>query len=158
MPLPYPSDLATYGGKLQNYHPIANPQTDRDDTAVNQALTDVSMMTRMCPRAWAQFTAGAAPALSNHDAMWGKLPPVSAPVVARTGAGIFTITWPVSVIDPLGVTQTINFRFGLASVANSAAKHSVQVVKTSANIATVYTFDAAGAAADISVAVDVLMF
>lgn len=158
MALPSPSDFAAYGGKLKNYTAgIEDPTTDRDAKAVNQALSDLAMMTRMCPRAWCQFNASNAPTIVSHDAVWGNAT-LLAPTVARTSAGVFTLTWPASIIDHLGETRSVSFRWGDSNVSDSTAKHSVQVKRTSANVATVYTYDAAGAAADISVPVDVVMY
>ena len=157
MALPSPTDFAAYGGALINHHPIANPQTDRDAKAVNSALSDLAMMTRMCPRAWCQFNASNAPSVVDHDATWGKVTPVVAPTVSRTSAGIFVLTWPASVIDNLGEIRAVNFRWGSGSVADSTAKRPPQVKRTSANVATVYTYDAAGTAADINALVDVEM-
>lgn len=116
MALPSPTDFAAYGGKLKNYTAgIEDPTTDRDAKEVNQALSDLAMMTRMCPRAWCQFNASNAPSIVSHDAVWGNAT-LLAPTVARTSAGVFTLTWPATVLDPLGEARSVNFRWGDGNV------------------------------------------
>ena len=71
-----------------------------------------------------------------------------APVVARTAAGVYTITWAATYADELGVSHTVNLRYGHAHpVDNNNAMTWGKVAITSANVATLRTFDAAAAVA-----------
>lgn len=149
MTLPEIDDLATFGGELNNYSPVVDPTTDRDAAAMNIALADVAGMTQTCVRAWAAFVGHGAtptdPASNIHGAVWGNTAPVK-PTPARTGSGVYTVTWPSSVTDELGESHTVNLRRGWAQVEGATAYHAQ--VSFSANVATVRVFDMAGAAND----------
>lgn len=151
MTLPDKDTLDTYGGALNDYElGVVDPTTDRGAAAANKAYASTAMMTRTAARCYAAFVTAAttgAMVLSEHDALWGNTSGV-APVLARASTGVFTVTWPTSVTDPLGVAHTLALRRGtLLEVAGATAYH-VQVARTAANIVTVRVFDMAGVAAD----------
>lgn len=150
MTLPDVDDLATLGGTKTNAHPVEDPTTDLDAAQDNKQRCDVAMMTHTAPRAWARFTAAAttgAMVLVAHDAHWGNTAPV-APVLARSSAGIFTLTFPTSVNDELAVAHTTNFRGAWGTSRGGATKYTIDVIPSSANVLTAYVRDAANALAD----------
>ncbi len=121
MTLPAIYTLSTYGGAMANYAPVEDPTTDRDATAANQAYASAAAATHTTPRAWARFTAAAstgAMVLVAHDAVWGTSVP---PTLARTSAGIFTVTWPATITDELGTVQTVALRAATATYEGAVA-------------------------------------
>jgi hypothetical protein len=165
MPLPDISSLDDVGGPKANYAPVTDPTTDEDAVDRNRYVCDVVMMGHTAPRAFVRFVAvnGANPTdpVTNvHDAMWGSSVGVK-PVVARTGEGVWTVTWPETVDDELtaedaslggGEEHTVNIRVAIAQatpVIGGVLKHAVAEV-TSANVVTVYGFLANGTADDIA--------
>jgi len=158
MTLPAIDDISTLGGIKVNFQPVEDATTDLDAAQDNKARADVAMMTHTASRSWAKFVAAAttgAMVLSAHDAVWGNAPGL-APTLARTGTGVFTITWPASVNDELGVTHATSLRAASAVARGSVAYHA-QTSITAANVVTVYVFDMSGAANDaVGVTLDVV--
>jgi hypothetical protein len=109
MTLPAIDDIAAVGGIIHDYRQIPDPTVERTASQENQIAADAIMATRTLTRAFATFSASTTPALVSHDAVWGTGPGV-APVIAHTGTGVFTITWPATVTDALGVVQPMNLR------------------------------------------------
>ncbi len=148
MTLPESDTLSTYGGALANYGiGVVDPTTDRDADDANKAFASTAMMTRTAMRASISFTGVAAtPTVSAFEAVW-KGGTVTSPTPSRTGAGIFTFTWPASVLDELGATHTLNLTSASGYAESSTAYH-VQAVMTSANVVTVYVWDTSWVASD----------
>lgn len=143
--------LATYGGALNNYMPVTDPTTDRDATAANQAYASAAAMTHTSRRCWARFVGSATtPTLqvtAGHDSHWGSASGVK-PTLARTGAGVVTLTWPATVTDELGVVHTLNLRW--AKCCNEDADGFFRAKVTSANVVTVTMSDTTHAASDFA--------
>lgn len=147
MTLPDRDSLATLGGIKRNYYPVEDPTVDVDADQENVAKADIAMMTRVGERAWCSFTTDATtPVLVDHDSQWGSAIGV-APTIARTATGTFTATWPASVVDELSVSHTLNLRSARAGSRSATVAHTVQAVRTAANVVTVYLF-AGGALSD----------
>ena len=104
------SSVDDYGGLLADYDPVVDPTTDREATAMNQALVDTAAMTQTAGRAWCRIVLGSAPALANPNgsgAGWGNsVPPVP---THPAGNGAYVVTWPATVTDALGNTKALNF-------------------------------------------------
>jgi hypothetical protein len=146
--LPNRASIATYGGPLLDYSPESDSSTDRMAAGANPAFGDLAALTRTGIRTWARITllsSGGTPVLVANDEMWNN-GNNSLVVVARTGAGVVTLTYPATVIDEIPATrpgylgfQAINFRGGWAnSRAGTAALYVPMVVPTSANVLTLY--------------------
>jgi hypothetical protein len=112
---------------------------------------DVAMMSRVAAKAIVTMTTAGTgtPTLNAHESQWG----VSvAPTIARTGVGVYTITWPATVTDQLGNTQALNLRFVAAiSPGGAFAGNILQASVTAPNVVTVYQVQMGGgtpAAAD----------
>jgi hypothetical protein len=157
MTFPDTDSLNTYGGELVDYAPVIDPTTDRSAAAMNSALASVAGMTHCAPRAICTFTTHAtSPVLVNSLAAWGDNSFVVAPTIAHSATGTYTITYPTSYTNELGDTQTISLRYAHGQ-AISSTRYGVQCEVTSANVVTVYTFNAAGSANDIA-GVNVVVF
>lgn len=164
MPLPDISSIDDFGGPIANYAAVTDPTTDEDAKFRNRYACDVAMMGHTAPRAFVRFVAvdGGAPtdpATFVHDALWGSALAVK-PVVARTGEGVWTVTWPTTVDDELtaddpslggGVTHSVNIRFAAPfCTAVAGVLKFVTAEVTSPNVVTVRGFLAAGTADDIA--------
>ncbi len=152
MTLPDVDSVDNYGGILANYAPVEDPTTDQDADAMNVMKASVAGVTHTVARAWARFKSGdgfvVAPeftATNSHDANWGSDLSVR-PALARTGVGVYTLTWPSTVTDELGANHSLNLRWVFASLENQAAVVCAEM--TSTTLATIRLFDMAGAAAD----------
>jgi hypothetical protein len=159
MTLPSRDSLATFGGTLGagyvDYSPVLDPTVDMPAAAGNQALSDVAMLTRTAVRAWARFTpAGTGtPVLVSNWALWGTGSGAQ-PAVARSGVGIYTLTWPATVTDDLTVSSAAGY-LGPQTLALLAAEgqtegatfFSVQA-SASANVATLWIFGTGNTLAD----------
>ena len=149
MPLPDTDDYtATFGGSKTNYAPIEDVTTDEDAAVRNAYVADVAMMTATATRGWVRFTASAtAPTLVAHNANWGTGAGV-APTLARTAVGVFTITIPATVTDPLGNTHTVNIRAAWMNSRGGSSFFQGECIPTSANVVTIYIATGAGVASD----------
>lgn len=147
--LPEIDSLATYGGAKQNYSQVENPLTDMDALQWNIAATSMAAATHTVTRGWVRFTTSATvPALIAHDAVWGNGSSVT-PVVARTGAGVFTLTFPTTVTDENLVTHPVNIRGAWGDLRGNTFANAARRDVTSPNVITVYTA-ASGSANDIA--------
>jgi len=154
MTFPAIDALATYGGALANYAPIVDPTTDRDADAANQAYASTAAMTHTATQAWARFvTSATTPTLAvtnSNDAAWGNSTPYQ-PAPTRSTTGIFLLTWPTTIIDELGATHTINFRWAEVSIEGAATMSGfARCVVTAPNVVRVHVFDTTFAAADLA--------
>lgn len=115
MTVPDIDSLNSYGGALNNYAPVEDPTTDRDANAANKAYASTAAMTQTTTRAWARLVCAAstgALALATTNPNDGLWPNINAnlPTLLRNGTGDFTLTWPVTVLDSMGVSHSLNFR------------------------------------------------
>ena len=148
MATPNSSALGDYGMPVGDYLvEVTDPTVDQPAAGAAQQACDTAAMTRTAPRAIVKFTTNGTgvPTLALHEAQWGI---GSVPVVARTGVGVYTITWPVTVVDELGVAQTVNLRFvDWPSIDGVFGTNLATATITSPNVATVYQVSIAGAPA-----------
>jgi hypothetical protein len=166
MTLPDVDSLATLGGALNNLSAVENPLTDRDAGGANQAYADAAAMTHTMIRAWAHITlnGSSTPTLVAHDSVWGNAVGV-APVLAHTGTGVVTVTWPTTVLDEIpngapGYTgaHTINLRAGWGNLRVVATLYETAISITAPNVATLNVYNSGGSLADVGVATDFDVF
>lgn len=156
MPLPDVDDIDTLGGSKTNFSEVEDPTTDLDAEEHNVAINDLAMLTHVSTRAWAKITLAAttgAMTLDDHDAMWGDTVGV-APVQARSSGGVYTLTYPTTVLDELGDSHTLNLRAAWVNV-RSATRQRIQCQVTAANVITIYTYNSSDAATDSTSQIDV---
>lgn len=89
---------------------------------------------------------GAALTLSASAEAWDSTSAVL-PTVARTSAGLYTVTYAASYADETAALITTNLRAAICAAQGTAARYAVASI-ASGRIITVSVFDAAGAAAD----------
>lgn len=164
--------LATYGGPYANYGtgPI-DPTTDIDAGAGNKFMASVSSLTQTREQVYAQIQAAGtgSPTLVAHRELWGNVG-LAIPLVARSGVGTITLTYPASTQDeiPFGAAGytgpiALNLIGGRGQARFSAVPvWSVSVVPTAANVLTIYTYSIANggtvAIADSSLILDIWGF
>lgn len=145
--LPNIADLSSYGGIKANYAPVEDPQTEWDAGDRNRMANDVAMMVPVANKAYVRFTTSATtPTLVDHNAQWGNGPSV-VPVIARTGTGVFTITFPANVNDQLvgdplnsaNSSHALLIRAVHGSVEGNTFANTARFLVTSPNVLTVYT-------------------
>lgn len=148
MTLPDVDDLATLGGVMENYDPVTDPTVELDAGYDNKTRANIAGATQTLDRVFVQFVSAAANPITvqSHNAVWGNTPAV-APTVNRNSAGRYTVTWPTSVTDALGVSHTVGLVGGRGN-AQSGAFFQVQFLKSTSNVAEVYIFNAAGGLVD----------
>lgn len=152
MALPDSATLSdTYGGPYTNADPVQDPTTEVNDDEFNEMLADTAACTRMVERAWVCFfgltyTSGSQSIpVEDHDAVWGASGAVT-PTIVQNPAGTYTITWPATVDDELGVTRTLNIRRPFEPTTIDAALSRAKVSAKTANTLTIKTTNAAGSA------------
>jgi hypothetical protein len=145
MATPNSSALGDYGMPVGDYLvEVTDPTTDQPASGAAQQACDTAAMTRTAPRAIVKFTTNGTgvPTLVLHEAQWGI---GTTPVVARTGVGMFTITWPVTVVDELGVSQSVNLRFtDWPALDGVVGVNLATATVTAPNVVTVYQVNISG--------------
>lgn len=148
--LPDVDSISAYGGAKADYAPVEDASTDLSADEWNLIAANMAGLTQTAPRAWCAFVGNAStptdPGSNVHGAVWGNTAGVK-PVVARTGTGTYTITWPTTVSDPLNVSHTLAIRRGWGQAEGSTFYH-VQVTPTAANVATVHVGTTGGSMSD----------
>lgn len=137
---------------------VANPRTDVSNTEYEAMGVSVAAMSHTGPRAHVYVDAdAAAAAILDHDAVWGDTDGVK-PTLTRSAQGVYLLEWAAS-YDDLNPTvsrrtsHATNIRFAHATIAENQA--ATTAVVCTANTATVYIYDDAGAAQDYDFVVTV---
>lgn len=114
------------------------------------AYWQVSGLSVAAPRAWALVTWDGATAVSLTAAGEAWDPNgASAPTVARTSAGVYTVTYAATYNDETGTAVSTNLLAASVTARGTTARIPTWEIASS-RIITVYLFDAAGSAADAS--------
>jgi hypothetical protein len=152
MTLPNQADPDTYGmpsGGWSDYDPLVDPTTDVASAGGNNFIADVAGMTHTARRCWARFVGGTSPTLAtsnSNGAVWGEGAP---PTPAHSSTGVYTMTFPTTITDAMGVTYPVNLRWAKASVEGSTAYWNPQCT-VSGNVITIYTFNSSASPNDLS--------
>ena len=147
--LPSISDLASFGGPKSNLTQVVDPVTDEDADDRNAAFANAAAVSHTLWRAWCSFYADnppTDPVGTVHDAVWGGDVSVK-PTVARTSAGLFTVTWPATITDLFAQSQSVSMR-GSGALVNFAGTggivpHAITERNASPNVVTVRLYDLA---------------
>lgn len=144
MPLPSTSSTVdSYGGIKVNEFPVEDPQSSLGADSYNQAISDLSQVSRMTDLGWVMFdgyTGTASITPRDHEALWGRS---TAPTVVYSvdgySQGTYTITLPATWTDALDVVHSVNLRGAFSvnygRIVESAAGEllDIQVRKTGSN-------------------------
>ncbi len=153
MTLPDADSLSTYGGQFENYLvDVVDPVTDLSADQFNQLSATVAMGSRMLPRCVVQFLGhGTTPTLVGFEAQW-KGTTVTAPTIAHSSTGVYTVTFGASVQDELLVSHTLNLVYGWGQAEGGAVAYVVSVTPV-ANVITFHVFLASTAALNDAVGI-----
>lgn len=148
--LPEVADLDTFGGAFVDADAVVDPETEVAASYFNRLVAQAAMASHTLPRAWVRVTAGSSPTVADHDAVWGNSDSVK-PTVARSGAGVYTVTWASSYNDLQDTPEshTVSIRAASANGSHSGALRHVQHELTSAVVVTVRSFNSGGSATDV---------
>jgi hypothetical protein len=106
-----PRTIQSYAGPKKNAVLLANPLYNISQTEWNLLCNDVAQMTSAAPtKLWVQFStalSNGAIVASAFAAQWG-LGSANAPVVTRTGTGLYTVSTPASWATPGTFTYSID--------------------------------------------------
>lgn len=112
--------LTAFGPKMQNVRPVRNPQTDPDANVLNLYRFQVAGMGLVCCRAFASIDTSGSATLVNHGEVWNSDGSQPAPVLARTGTGVVTLTYLATYPDDTGEAQAFSIT-DVAGVQSSSA-------------------------------------
>lgn len=130
--------VATYGGAAADLGiTVVDPTTDRPAAAGNKMFCGAAMLTHLAWRAVVKITASGIP-INGHFACWGDTPDLC-PTAVRVSTGLYTITWPTTVTDALGVVHTVSFRAARAKFYGSAVA-LLSTCTPAANVVTLRIF------------------
>ena len=149
--LPDVADLDTVGGTFVNADAVIDPTTDMDAAFQNRLTAQVAMLSHTAPRAMCRCTVfGGVITRADHDAVWGSTSAV-APTVARSGAGVYTITWAASYDDLQSTPEahTTALRFALVTAYGPITPAIANAYLSTSRVVTVNVYDVTGAAIDI---------
>lgn len=125
-------DLADYGGPKVDAKPLQNPESELASSEYNRLGEDGAQLTRCPTLAVVKFTATAAAAVFvyaaasvQHRSLWGN-GDVQKPTVTKTATGTYTIAYPATFTDALGVVETLNFMGATVSAYTSNATDVIQ--------------------------------
>jgi|ERR1017187_2365495 hypothetical protein len=165
MALPNIDTGSTYGALAKvNYSavPPANPQYDWSNPLLAPAICNVAGITQTIDRVQVQMTLAAstgALVLNQWYAVWKNVT-TTAPVLARTTTGVFTVRMPSMVSDEydasIGTTlnNTVNLQMGRGNIESPTVMCSIHV-SCVANVITILTFNSGGASDLVGLVVDI---
>lgn len=149
--LPDTAGVSTFGGnEFADEDAVVDPETEVSATYLNRMTSQLAASAYTQPRAWVRVTvSGTTPTVAAHSAVWGDSPSVE-PVPNRTGAGVYTLTWPTSVDDLQATPEShsVNIRCVLGHSINGASALVARWAYTSANVLTVTIHNLSAAATD----------
>lgn len=148
-----PRDLTTYGAPYQDALPVENAVNEQPADDYNRHAEDTAQGTRTSPKAVFDFlcvASGTVPAASVNCRQQYGTGSATKPAVARTGVGTYTATFSTTYLDGLNVTDPFSLFAALGTVESGTVPGVVQCTVSGA-VATIYTFDMAGALADYTV-------
>jgi len=154
--------IASYGGPYVDLTVVTTPTGEISSTFDNKALDDCAAMTNTATRSWCEFLTNAstnpAAADTSHSSLWGT-GSTGKPVVTRTGAGLYRVTFPTTYLDGNSQTQTLNILYvPTPSVRiNNNTIYLAKVKSFSVNIVDILVTDVAGTPSDAGGAAYVLV-
>lgn len=152
-----PKTIANYGGPKIDAQPVSNPETQIAANEFNRSIEDTAQMTRTAYRAIVQWTSiTAAPPAPVPTAsievrtVWGN-GNAQKPTIQKTGAGLYTITFPGTFTDDLGFVETVSFFDCHVSVKSAVANDEIsgRAVVVAGNVIDIAIYSPVGVFSDI---------
>lgn len=147
-----PRDIAAYGGPYSDERPQSDPMTQLPGDLGNLLLEDVAQLTRVPMRVVARFLTANTSNPTTIDyakTQWGTGTSYK-PTVARTGVGLFTVTFAATYDDGLGETESLALTDADAKQELLAAAFTPRLTyaRASSNLVYVALYTIAGALTD----------
>jgi hypothetical protein len=124
-----PRTLGTYGAPFVDAIPVDDPTTTESSSQHNRLTEDVAQGTRTWDKAWVHFltaTSNGAIVATSGQSIFG-VGSGQLPTIARTGTGLYTITYPNTWTDGLGLVENVVFVDGDASVMSASVLGRAQI-------------------------------
>lgn len=153
-----PRTIQDYGAPDGGYLdalPVEDPTCEQSATYGNRQIEDEAQMTRTSTKAIVRFATSIAAAPIQITPLDGishmGIGPSALPTIEKTATGRYSITYPASFTDALGIIENINFFTARGYVESLSTVGQVQCAVVS-NVINVAVFNAAGSAlSDLSV-------
>lgn len=123
--MPSPRTIESYGGIKQNLLDVESAEHEEDAAEANRKAEDLAQMTHLSHFASVYFrsTSDAAPTavvasnvtVRSHAGNGSS----AKPVITKTATGLYTLTWPASYTDALGVVEPIVIAFAKAQLTGT---------------------------------------
>lgn len=144
-----PKTIESYGGPYVDREVLKNPESQVAADKGNRVFEDVAQLTRTSVRAMVHFHPGASdPAVLWHWSLWGSSN-TERPTITRSSAGRYTVTYPATLTDALGVDETVAFLSGVAGIWSSN-NDDVKITSLAVNAIQLFVRNAAGSANDLT--------
>lgn len=149
--------IADYGGAYVDARVVKNPQCEMAASKGNRLLEDVAQLTATGFRAMVRFTTTAtvapvayAAASVTYRSFWGSGDSVK-PAVAKTGTGLYTVTFASSYNDGLLIeAETVALEAAHCTLQGSTLAPPPQVTALSSTVVSLTVMTSAFAASDLS--------
>lgn len=144
--------IASYGGAYVDLKVVEDPTSQISAANFNRLAEDVAQLTITGIRAAVRFplVASGASTVSSAWSNWGAGSGIY-PTVARTGTGVYTVTYSATQTDGLAESETVGFIDADGGIRSATVFGQVNCVVTSGNVVTVYVANSAGTLADLTV-------
>lgn len=123
-----PRTIQTYGGPYVDELAVQNPESEESAAYGNRSFEDLAQLSATPVFARVKFatqTGGSSVAVISAVSQMGTGSGQN-PTIARTGVGLYTITYPTSWVDPLGQSETIVVNYSGGSVKSTSSFGRVQ--------------------------------
>jgi len=143
-----------FGAPHVDAEPVNNPESEMGASDVDLMIETTSQGSFTSPASVGTFitsgTSPVAPANIAHSSHWGNADGTK-PTIARTDTGRYTLTFPTSWTNGLGVIESISFFEGEAPARSADPDDDVyaEVLSISTNVVTVKTESPKGTLADV---------
>jgi hypothetical protein len=147
--------IETYGGPFKDALPVEDPTTEQSSAYGNRQMEDEAHMTRTTSRVIVRFlttTTASLPATvatTNARSHYGTGPAQHPTSIQKTATGLYTITYPASFTDVLGVVETLSFYAPQGRVESTSVFGHVQCTTPGNNVINVAVTDMAGTLTDL---------
>jgi len=136
--------------KLNLSSGLISPEYYQGATELNLAYWQLAGLALAGSRAWVLVTWDGATSVSVTAAgeAW-DVTAASAPTVARSAAGVYTVTYAATYVDETDTAVAVSLYGANITPMSSSSRHATFTISSS-RIVNVFMWDAAGAAADAS--------
>jgi len=147
-----PTVIATYGGPYVDAFAVQNPETQMAASKANRLMEDAAQMSRTAIRAMVTFATddgSSEPVVVTHWSVWGS-GNAQKPIVTRSAAGKYTITYASSFTDALDVEETLAFTQASPSLDASVLGAGIYIKAVTSHAVEVWICDDSNTLSDLT--------